>query len=73
MDKITELEQQIEELKTRLADVKFYANAIIRDKNEMDKVGIQAETILTICGDVGEIRTQYLHNELRSLRKQITG
>lgn len=72
MSENEQLQQEIDQLKTRLADVIFYAKGIIRDSNEADKVFVQAEDILTICGNVGEIRSQYLITELKKLRQQVS-
>jgi hypothetical protein len=72
MNNLELLQQENDQLKVRLADIVFYAKGIIRDSNERDKVFIQAEDIITVCGNVGEIRSQYLVTELKRLKRQIS-
>lgn len=66
------LEEEVEQLQTRLADVKFYVEAIMRDRNEMDKVFLHADTILSgILKKAGEVRTQAVWQKNRELQQEI--
>lgn len=71
IDTIEALQQEIEQYQERLREIEATARGILRDRTEFDKVTIQADNIITLCGNIGEQRINILYRRNYELQQEI--
>jgi DNA-binding Lrp family transcriptional regulator len=67
---IPKLRKQIQELQTRISDIKFLADGIMRDVREPDKVYLMTDDILQKCSDISAETTISVMRRCRELVKE---